>query len=223
MTVLPIHLTELRMSKSRNPSGVNTKLANFRYVDPDRPGGLSSASRLDYLVRDEFAHDLPRLRKVVEAIRRNDPQPEVERELDNSDESALEDRVLLRSHKPREQNRTPVKKRIDRATAEHGGLTCEARELDFRATYGTLSDGFIECHHTVPVSELTPGRQTKVGDLALLCANCHRMHHRVKTVLNKWDHAPSSQRRFLLRAGLASDVGKIITDILERGNPTAEA
>ena len=48
MNSLPIHSPELRTSKFRNPSGVNTKLANFRYVDPDRPGGLSGASRLDY-------------------------------------------------------------------------------------------------------------------------------------------------------------------------------
>ena len=223
MTVLPIHPTELRMSKSRNPSGVNTKLANFRYVDPDRPGGLSGASRLDYLMRDEFAHDLPRLRKVVEAIRRNDPQPEVERELDNSDESALEDRVLLRSHKLREQSRTPVKKRIDRATAEHGGLTCDARELDFRATYGTLGDGFIECHHTVPVSELTPvvrRRWATLRSCARTVIGCTTGSRRCST--NGTTLRPANDV-LLLRAGLASDVGKIITDILERGNPTAEA
>jgi 5-methylcytosine-specific restriction enzyme A len=128
--------------------GVNTKLSNFRYVGPDRPCRSSGASRLNYLVRDEFAYDLPRLLKVVEAIRRNYRQPEVEQELDNPDESALEVRVLLRSHKLREQNRTPAKKRIDRATAEHGGLTYQACGFDFRATYGTLGDDFIECRHT---------------------------------------------------------------------------
>ena len=83
-----MHPPELRTSKVRNPSGVNTKLANFRYVDPNRPGGLSGALRLDYLVWDQFAHDLPRLRKVVEAIRRNYRQLEVEREIDDPDESA---------------------------------------------------------------------------------------------------------------------------------------
>jgi 5-methylcytosine-specific restriction enzyme A len=183
MNSLPIHPPELRTSKFRNPSGVNTKLANFRYVDPDRPGGLSGASRLDYIVWDEFAHDIPRLRKVVEAICRNSRQPEVEREIDDPDESAPEGRVLLRSHKLRERNRTLVKKRNERALAEHGNLTCEACGFDYQAKYGTLGDGFIECHHTVPVSELTPGHETKVSDLALLRANCHRMVHRGKTTL----------------------------------------
>src|SRR5215208_2378572 len=183
MNALPIHPPELRTSKFCNPSGVNTKLANFRYVDPDRLGGLSGASHLDYLVWDEFAHDLLRLRSVVEAIRRNCRQPEVERELDDPDESAPEGRVLLRSHKLRERSRTLVRKRKERAIAEHGNLTCEACGFDFQATYGSLGDGFIECHHTVPVSELVPGHQTKLSDLALLCANCHRMLHRGKTAL----------------------------------------
>lgn len=178
MNALPIHPPELRTSKFRNPSGVNTKLANVRYVDPDRPGGLSGASRLDYLVWDQFAHDIPRLRKVVEAIRRNYRQPEIELELDNPDESAPEGRVLLRLHKVRERNRTLVRKRKAQAMAEHGRLMCEACGFDFQATYGTLGDGFIECHHTVPVAALTPGHETKLGDLALLCANCHRMIHR---------------------------------------------
>ncbi len=183
MNSLPIHPPELRTSKFRNPSGVNTKLANFRHVDPDRPGGLSGASKMDYFVWNEYAHDIPRLRKVVEAIRRNYRQPEVERELDDPDESAPEGRVLLRSHKLRERNRTLVKKRKERALAEHGRLTCEACGFDYQATYGALGDGFIECHHTVPVSELSPGHETKVSDLALLCANCHRMLHRSKTAL----------------------------------------
>lgn len=105
---LPMHPPELRTSKFRNPSGVNTKLANFRYVDPNRPGGLSGALRLDYLVWDQFAHDLPRLRKVVEAIRRNSRQLEVERKIDDPDESAPECRVLLRPHKLRERDRALI-------------------------------------------------------------------------------------------------------------------
>ena len=38
MNALPIHPPEIWTSKFRNPSGVATKLANFRYIDPDRPG-----------------------------------------------------------------------------------------------------------------------------------------------------------------------------------------
>jgi|GEM_PF-3985817 len=33
-------------------------------------------------------------------------------------------------------------------------------------------------HHTVPVSELHSTQGSKLEDVALVCANCHRMLHR---------------------------------------------
>ncbi|VUF13576.1 HNH endonuclease [Methylobacterium dankookense] len=60
---------------------------------------------------------------------------------------------------------------------EHGALRCEACGFDFSARYGERGHGFIECHHTKPVSSLSAGERTKSQDLALLCANCHRMIH----------------------------------------------
>ena len=56
-------------------------------------------------------------------------------------------------------------------------LLCECCGFDFEAAYGPRGSGFIECHHTVPLSRSEPGRTTKHGDLALVCANCHRMIH----------------------------------------------
>ena len=57
-------------------------------------------------------------------------------------------------------------------------LKCEVCDFDFRATYGDLGEGFAECHHVLPLAELAPGTKTKLRDLAILCANCHRMAHR---------------------------------------------
>jgi 5-methylcytosine-specific restriction protein A len=37
--------------------------------------------------------------------------------------------------------------------------------------------GFMEVHHIKPLSTLNPGGKTTLDDLALLCANCHRMVH----------------------------------------------
>jgi len=47
----------------------------------------------------------------------------------------------------------------------------------FEKQYGRWGDGFIECHHTVPLSQLRPGQVTHLRDLALVCANCHQMLH----------------------------------------------
>ena len=46
------------------------------------------------------------------------------------------------------------------------------------ALNGDLGKGYIEAHHTRPVAKLVTGERTKVSDLALVCANCHRMLHR---------------------------------------------
>jgi hypothetical protein len=43
--------------------------------------------------------------------------------------------------------------------------------------------GFIECHHLVPLHELRGLRKTRLEDLALVCSNCHRMLHRQRPCL----------------------------------------
>lgn len=53
----------------------------------------------------------------------------------------------------------------------------EACGFDFEAMYGPRGAGYIECHHVVPLHEAGEG-WNKLSDLALICANCHRMIHR---------------------------------------------
>ena len=90
---------------------------------------------------------------------------------------ALEGAVLTRLHRFRERDRGIVERRKAKVLKEAGTLACEACGFDFRKVYGPRGDGFIECHHTQPVSALKSGEKTKIADLALLCANCHRMIH----------------------------------------------
>jgi 5-methylcytosine-specific restriction protein A len=61
---------------------------------------------------------------------------------------------------------------------KHGKLACEICAFNFAICYGDRGNGFIECHHTKPVETLTAGDKTNLDDLALVCANCHRMIHR---------------------------------------------
>jgi len=44
--------------------------------------------------------------------------------------------------------------------------------------FGKLGADYIECHHTVPISQIAPRAKTKVADVCLLCSNCHRMAHK---------------------------------------------
>jgi 5-methylcytosine-specific restriction protein A len=141
---------------------------------------------LDKEVWEEFCKDQERLHATAAAIRRAAGEPSLATMDDALDDlKAPEGRLLLRMHRLRERSPAIVRERRQRALKQHGVLRCEVCGFDFKAVYGAFGDGFIECHHTVPLSNLEPGQRTKLSDLALLCANCHRIIHRaspMKTV-----------------------------------------
>jgi 5-methylcytosine-specific restriction enzyme A len=164
----------------RSEASVRQKLGNFTWIDPNASGGLRNASTVDVAVWEEFKADRERLRTLAERIRRTVLGGEtIETELpEGDDEEADEGSVLTRLHRSRERSRRLVARKKQQALAATGRLTCEACGFEFDHVYGDLGSGFIECHHRVPVSELTPGTRTRLSDLALVCANCHRMIHR---------------------------------------------
>ena len=166
-------------SDYRSESSVALKLGNFAALDPNYSGyGLPHVGLGDQEVWDEFHGDGPRLARVSAAIRQlvADNDPSLQGEEDGED-SAPEGRLLFRLHVRRERNQRIVARRKAKSLRESGRLTCEVCEFDFAAAFGLLGDGFIECHHRVALS-LGPERQTRPSDLALVCANCHRMLHR---------------------------------------------
>lgn len=91
---------------------------------------------------------------------------------------APEGRVLLRKHFARERDRRLVESKRNEALRTFGKLSCEVCNLDFTALYGDLGSGVIECHHTKPIATLSSGYKTHIDDLALICANCHRVLHK---------------------------------------------
>ncbi|WP_437673608.1 HNH endonuclease [Sorangium sp. So ce131] len=61
------------------------------------------------------------------------------------------------------------------------GAKCMACGFDFAAQYGAIGSGFIEVHHTRPVSALGgSSRVDPATDLVVLCSNCHSIVHRRK-------------------------------------------
>jgi 5-methylcytosine-specific restriction protein A len=91
---------------------------------------------------------------------------------------AEEGRLLTRLHVSRERDRRLVAAKKLTVLKATGRLACEACEFDFEEAYGARGVGFAECHHRLPLSALTRSRKTALGDLAILCSNCHRMIHR---------------------------------------------
>jgi 5-methylcytosine-specific restriction enzyme A len=179
---LPVHEEHDRKEKFRNPNGVSMKLGNFLSLDPDYPGaGLTRGGRLEREVWDEFITDPERLERTAKAIREGittlaNHSLEVEEEFS-------EGRVLTSVHKQRERNRVAVSRKKQVVLKQTGALRCEVCGFDFALVYGELGFGFAECHHTIPLSDLGEVRTTRLSDLAIVCANCHRMLHRGSHIL----------------------------------------
>lgn len=59
------------------------------------------------------------------------------------------------------------------------GVVCMGCGFNFEKKYGAIGSGFIEVHHTKPISSL--GGAVPVNprsDLIVLCSNCHSIVHR---------------------------------------------
>jgi 5-methylcytosine-specific restriction enzyme A len=179
---LPIHAGWEGTDTFRNPNGVSMKLSNFSRFDPDYKGkGLQRGNRLEEVVWDQFAGNREELRRVAEAIRHGYAAREAVPGgvSDEEEEEAFpEGRVLYRLHRARERNKRLVRQAKLKAREKYGKLACSVCSFDFAAFYGDLGEGFLECHHTTPLSELPSGRPTRLSEIALVCSNCHRMIHR---------------------------------------------
>ncbi|MBX7451915.1 HNH endonuclease [Mycolicibacterium sp. 3033] len=180
---LPIHPMQVRGPKFRNPNGVARKTYDLATRHPDYRGAPTRGGAGDLVVLQEFLNDGPKMTAVAAAIRAGiqsgtllddlDDIPDV----DDLDGAAVEGRLLERRHFARERDRRLRQRKIEEHLATHTGLVCYTCGFDFHAGYGEHGQGYIECHHVVPLHASGETR-TRLKDLVLICANCHRMIHR---------------------------------------------
>lgn len=174
----------------RNRNGVYLKVMNFRSSDPAylRQGkvGMTRGNRLEAVLWAEYEGRLGDLAADAKAIRdavTNADEVAVEKLPLAEPYEGEEGGVIMRLHKRYERDPKLVAEKR-KAAAATGDLACEVCGFDFKVTYGELGDEYIEVHHTKPVHTLLAGTKTKLDDLALLCANCHRMAHRKRQPLS---------------------------------------
>jgi 5-methylcytosine-specific restriction protein A len=181
--------TEKRTSTFRNPNGVYMKLMNFMALDPQYTDGgrvgLARGAKSDEDTWAEFASDPNRCRQIAQAIIASIGDAPlgsglIDTEVDSDIQEAPEGRIMTLKHLQRERNRGLVESKRRQAMKKFGKLACEVCGFDYAVCYGSRGIGFIECHHTKPVATLTEGHTTHIDDLALVCANCHRIIHRGK-------------------------------------------
>ncbi|WP_373460963.1 HNH endonuclease [Cupriavidus pinatubonensis] len=67
------------------------------------------------------------------------------------------------------------------------GLACDACGEGPRISATGLCDAGFEAHHTLPLARAgESGTTTRLRDMALLCATCHRLLHRVMQTRKEW-------------------------------------
>lgn len=163
----------------RNEAGVGTAIKHMRAIDEsagDWPPPDASGKPRDWrphfkLIWQRF-HDRPDDRKARVAAILSGAQQLPEADWPDLDEGFVEGGVFYALHRKRERDPRAVRLK----KANHPSR-CEVCEFDFAAFYGPVGESYIECHHINPLA-ITGETETKPSDLALVCANCHRMLHR---------------------------------------------
>ena len=170
----------LKFLHSGNPSGVAFKLQNLRQVATGK--GLAHVSATDRAVWAEFGHDRNALKAAAGAIRKAMEAIELEPP-DELQEEFAEGRILTELHYRRERNPAARKKLLNFRRAH--GLSCEICHNDYSWLAEDLRDAAFEAHHILPIGS-GGERKTKIVDLAVLCASCHRLLHRAMVVERRW-------------------------------------
>lgn len=106
-------------------------------------------------------------------------------DITDDDSGFPEGKKRLKQHVVRERDPRVIKKAKDMFKKKNGKIYCEICGFDYESVYGEIGKDYIEGHHIKPVSELEENEITKVEDIVLVCANCHRMLHRKRPWLTK--------------------------------------
>jgi hypothetical protein len=69
--------------------------------------------------------------------------------------------------------------RAARAAKVRDSFRCRVCDFSLSHMYGQLGEGVAEAHHTVPLSKIKLGARVRHADLITVCANYHRMLHRL--------------------------------------------
>ncbi len=94
-----------------------------------------------------------------------------------NDFSAVENRNTVKLHIARERSQ-----KLASLAKIRDGFSCQVCGFNYTDDYGVLGRGFAEAHHKAPLSQLRKNVQTKASDLITVCANCHRMLHRMQGI-----------------------------------------
>ena len=88
----------------------------------------------------------------------------------------LEGKPKLTKHYYRERDPTLRRRKLAHMIDNSDGLSCECCN-DKAARYRERAKRVFEIHHKIPLASYDGGRITQLHEVAVLCANCHRVIH----------------------------------------------
>lgn len=180
LRAFPHHSHAARKQSFRNPDGVGFKLQNLRQVATGR--GLQNVSEMDRKVWEELGDDPALTKELADLIKSGIEVADKATGIDDEEEEFAEGRVVTEAHKRRERNPKLREKLINRRKRT-GILSCEI--CGCTASSSEFGEAIFEAHHMLPLSAGAE-RKTKLKDMALLCANCHRIVHRAIAKKRRW-------------------------------------
>jgi 5-methylcytosine-specific restriction protein A len=181
---LPFYAVGAENESFRNADGVAFKLQNIRQVATGK--GLGNVSETDRQVWAELGEHPDQVRQLAASIRAGAGfAASTETELDDSSaEEFFEGRILTQLHKRRERD-PRIRKRLLTSRRRNGTLRCENCNFQARCIDPMLEDADFEAHHLLALATMNE-RNTRLRDMALLCANCHRLIHRASAITRRW-------------------------------------
>ncbi|WP_323496077.1 HNH endonuclease [Variovorax sp. LG9.2] len=182
---LVIHPASSRVGSFRNPDGVSFKLQNIKQVASGK--GLANVSRIDREVWAAYGDKPGEVKQIATAILAvaslnslSDDKAEIE-------DVFPEGGVLTAVHHRRERS-PKLRKALLSKRAKTGRVCCDACGWIPLNGDERLALAAFEAHHLLPLAKAGESK-TKLDDVALLCANCHRLVHRWISVTGEWLNA----------------------------------
>lgn len=90
------------------------------------------------------------------------------------DYAHIENRQLVQQHLARERSRT-----LAAQCNRRDNYRCQVCEITFREVYGDIGKAYAETHHIISLNRLADTVESSLNDLVTVCANCHRMLHKL--------------------------------------------
>ncbi|MEV5835761.1 HNH endonuclease [Nocardia sp. NPDC052112] len=173
----------------RSTDSVLHKFEDLRTAHPNYRGKRTRGGNLSLKVAAAFAQDRERMRELAAQLRERG-QLDLVLDLGEDDDveadvstsavefvAAIEGRTRERLSRVYERDPKLRRDKIRQSRKERDCIACEVCGFDFESSYPGVGEGYVQVHHVVPLHVSGPVRNS-LGDLILLCANCHQMIHR---------------------------------------------